>query len=165
MSKIKKVIYGVVGVSVLTAAALPIFAGNGHGDGHGHGHSHGHSHGHGMESGYGSGSVNNRSGSNIFQNVYDQLNETQRNVLLGAANESRQTWLVMDKQMLQYRKDMMELNPKAKDYDAKVARLVEKEAELSRQMTLMRASMKSTMADVLTDAQMREIKKTASRYE
>ncbi len=182
MSKIKKVIYGVVGVSVLTAIALPVFAGSGHYDGHdghgmrsghemrsehGHGHGHGmrseHGHGHGMRSEHGRGIRNDGMPSKIFQNL--GLDEAQRNAFIDAANESKREWTAVSEQIRESRKIMQDMDPKADDYDVKVVELAKRHAELASQMTILMAGMKSTMADLLTDAQWQEIIKLEKRYQ
>ncbi len=145
MSKRKKVIYGVVGVvgvigvGIFVAIGLSIFAmGN-----------HRHDHGPGL--------MTDRMLDKMAEALH--LDETQKNTLLSAAEKSKQEWDAVQKQMHESRKAMHYLDPKAYDYDVKVAGLAKTNADLAIKMTMMRASMKSTMADVLTDAQMQEVKK------
>ena len=146
MSK-KKIIYGVLGVGALTAIALPIFAGGGYCAGR---------EGHAFGGGHDMKMMSDRMITKLSRKL--KLEESQRDALFAAADEVRPEFRSMREQMYQSRREMHDLEPKADNYDQKVAELAKKHAELASKMTVVVAEIKSTLADVLTEEQMAQLK-------
>ncbi len=146
----KKFIYGALGVGTLALVALPIFAGGG-ACGERGGHDFGR-HGFG---GHGAGMLSDRMIAKLSRKL--DLEDSQREALFAAADEARPTFRQMREQLRESRRAMHTLDPKADDYDAKVAELADQHSALAGRMTMAMAGVKSTLSEVLSEAQMQKL--------
>ena len=139
----KKYLYGALGLGALTLVALPIFAG---GKYFGHGHKHGHGE-HMMMS------------DKMIDRLSHRLDlqDAQRDSLYAAADEVRPQVREFRRQLLESRNALRDLNPNAEDYHEQVAALADKHGAMAREATTLVAGMKSTLAEVLDDAQMTKL--------
>ncbi|MGR3913109.1 MAG: Spy/CpxP family protein refolding chaperone [Gammaproteobacteria bacterium] len=146
MSK-KKWWFAALGAGALGAVALPLFAG-GQCERGGWG-----KHGHGM--------MSERMIDKMSKRL--KLDKNQRTTLYAAVDEARPALRAAREQLRESRRALHEFDPKAADYDGKVARLAKTHGELAVRMTMLAAGMKSTLVDVLNDAQEKKLKEYMAR--